>query len=150
MLRRSRSLTLPLLCATWLLASCAALGPKIEILPPTDAASQPASAPALSALDFAPIPEGYCRPPFVDGIFVTLDGANALVYAQRKRDHEHKLQVLDLQERAALAESAQRSAEQKAASVDSWWERYKFWLGLGAGALLTSGAFVGGAYLFKR
>lgn len=143
-----RSPTLLLLCALWL-SSCAALGPKVEIMPPNEAASQPSSQP-LSALDFTPIPDGYCRAPFVDGIFVTAVGANALVYAQRRRDHEHKLQVLDLEERAAIAESDARSARQKIAAADSWLERYKFWIGFGAGALLTGGAFVGGAYLFKR
>lgn len=147
--RLSRFLTLPLLCAVWLTSSgCAALGPKVEILPPTDASSQPASAPVLSELDFTPIPKGYCAP--IDGIFVTLDGANALVYAHRKHDHEHRLTVLDLEEKVALAESRADSAEKKAAELDSWWERSKFWIGLGAGALLTGAAVGVGAYLFKH
>lgn len=146
----SRLQMLPLLCALWLSSSCATLGPRVEILPPNDAASQPASAPALSELDFTPIPNGYCRAPFVDGIFVTAVGANALVYAQRQREHGHKMQVLDLEERAALAESRARSAEHTVGELDSWWTRYSFWIGLGAGAVLTGGAFVGGAYMFKR
>ncbi len=145
---RYRSLTLPLLCAVWL-SNCATVGPKVEILPPNDAASQPSSQP-LSELDFTPIPDGYCRPPFCDGLFVTINGANSLVWAQRKREHEYKMHVLDLEERAALAESRARSAEHTVGELDSWWTRYSFWIGLGAGALLTGGAFVGGAYLFKR
>lgn len=148
MLSRFRSLTLLTLCALWL-SSCAAVGPQVEILPPNDAASQPSSQP-LSELDFTPIPDGYCRPPFVDGIFVTADGASALVYAQRKREHEHKMLVLDLEEKAALAESRAKSAEHTVGELDSWWSRYSFWIGLGAGAVLTGGAFVGGAYVFKR
>ena len=139
---RSRSLTRPLLCAAWLISSgCAALGPKVEILPPTDAAS-------LSELDFAPIPAGYCAK--TDGIFVTLDGANALVYAQRKRDHAHRAEVLDLEERVALAESRADGAEKRAAELDSWWERYKFYVGLGAGVLFTGAAVSVGAYVAKH
>lgn len=145
----SRSLTRPLLCGAWLISSgCAALGPNVEILPPTDAASQPASEPVLSEMDFTPIPKGYCAP--IDGIFVTLDGANALVYAQRKRDHEHKRQLLDLEERVALAESRADGAEKRAAELDSWWERSKFWIGLGAGALVTGAAVGVGAYIAKH
>lgn len=149
MLKKCLSRMLPLLCALCLSNSCASVGPQIEILPPNDAASQPSSLP-LSGLDFTPIPDGYCRPPFVDGIFVTADGASALVYAQRKREHEHKMHELDLEEKAALAESRARSAEHTVGELDSWWTRYSFWIGLGAGAVLTGGAFVGGAYLFKR
>lgn len=144
-----RSPTLLLLCALWL-SSCAALGPTVEISPPNDAASQPASAPTLSELDFTPIPPGACDPPFNAGIFVSLDGANALVYAQRRMVHEHRLQLLERDEKIALAESRASGAEKQVAEADSWWGRYKFWIGLGAGALLTGGAFVGGAYLFKR
>lgn len=145
----SRSLTRPLLCAAWLISSgCAALGPKVEILPPTDAASQPASEPTLSELDFTPIPAGYCAK--TDGIFVTLDGANALVYAQRKRDHAHRAEVLDLEERVALAESRAEGAEKKAAELESWWERYKFYVGLGAGVLFTGAAVSVGAYVAKH
>lgn len=144
----SRLPTLLLLCALWL-SSCAALGPTVEILPPNDAASQPASQP-LGELDFAPIPQGMCAPPFIDGLFVSLQGANALVQAQRRREHEYKLKLLDLEERAAIAESDARRAMQQVAASDSWLERYKFWIGLGVGAVLTGGAFVGGAYLFKR
>lgn len=147
--RHCPRLSWPLLCATWLLASCASLGPQIEILPPTEPASQPSSAP-LAELDFTPIPDGACLPPFSEGIFVSYTGANALVYAQRKREHEHKLKVLDLEERAAIAEGKEREAERQVAAMDSWWERYKFWIGLGSGAVLTGGAFVGGAMLMKR
>lgn len=142
----SRSLTRPLLCAAWLISSgCAALGPKVEILPPTDAASQPSSEPTLSELDFTPIPVGYCAA--TDGVFVTLKGASALVNAQRKRDHEHRVQLLDLEEKVALAESRADGAEKKAAELDSWWERYKFYIGLGAGVLFTGAAVSVGAYV---
>lgn len=139
MLNRFRLPRLPWLCAAWL-ASCAPLGPKIEILPPTDApASQPASA-QFSELDFTPIPAGSVVP--TDGIFVTLDGANALVYANRRRDHEHKLQLLDLEERAALAESRAKGAERRAAETDTWWTRNGLLIGFGGGVLLTAGGFV--------
>lgn len=144
----SLSLKLLLLCVAWLGSGCAALGPKVEILPPTDAASQPASEPTLSELDFAPIPAGYCAK--TDGIFVTLDGANALVYAQRKRDHAHRAEVLDLEERVALAESRADGAEKRAAEANSWWERHKFWVGLGAGVLFTGAAVSVGAYVAKH
>lgn len=137
-----------LLCAAWL-ASCASLGPNVEILPPNDgAASQPVA--VVLAADFVEIPPGACVPPFEAGVFVSFDSANALVYANRKREHEHKLKLLDLEERAVIAEGKEREAQRQVAALDSWWERYKFWIGLGAGAVLTGGAFVSGAMLMKR
>lgn len=137
---------LPILFALWL-ASCA---PVVAVQAPTSAPviAQPSSAPV--AFDAEEIPPGVCAPPFHDGLFLSWDSARALVLAARKREHEHALARLSTEEQAALAESRARVAEEKAAAHDSWWERYKFWIGLGAGAVLTGSAFVGGAMIVKR
>ena len=124
-----------MLCAD-LAASCSASVAKTVVVP----ASQPTV--GKVEMDFAPIPQGACSPPFDDGIFVSYKAANDLVVAQRKRDKEHRLELLDVEERAALAESRARSAEQKAADSDSWLSRYGLFVGFGGGVATTIAAVI--------
>lgn len=115
------------------LARCA---PATAVLP--IAASLPASAPA-PVFDFEEIPPGACVPPFVDGLYVSWPSARNLVIAHRQRERDHKLAMIEIEEKAALAESRAASAEKVAAAADSWLSRYGLLVGFGAGVLSTMG-----------
>lgn len=100
-------------------------------------------------MDFAPIPPGACQEPFSDGIFVSYKAANDLVVANRRRDKEHKLALLDVEERAALAESRATVAERKAAESESWLSRYGLLVGFGGGVAATIAAVLGAMAMLK-
>lgn len=124
-------------CALCLAASCS---PAIAALPPV-AASLPSSAPVF---DFEEIPAGACVQEFSDGLFLSWPSARNLVIADRKRDIDHQLALLDRDEKIALSTGRAEHAEAALADAQSWLSRWGFPLGLGLGLLGGIGSAVAG------
>lgn len=128
------------LCAISL-ASCASAQPVVV-------AARPSSMPA-PVFDFVEVTPGDCSPPLSEGVFMTWDSARALVSASKKRELNHELVRLSLEERAALAESRARQSEDALSRAQSWLSQWGFPVGLGIGLVAAVGSAIAGWSLAK-
>lgn len=99
--------------------------------------------------DFVEVSAGDCAPPLTEGVFMTWDAAKSLVSASRRRELDHELVRLSLEERAMLAEDRARQSDDALARSRSWLSQWGFPLGLGLGLAAAVGSAVAGWSLAK-